>query len=59
MNDFLREAVGSYHNIGEKDLRLVLLQRGDRILPELTEGLSEFASKLLMKRGGGMHYFSS
>ena len=51
INDFLREAVRSYHNIREKDLRLILLQRGVRILPELTEGLSEFASKLLMKRG--------
>lgn len=51
MNDFLREAVRSYHNIGEKDLRLVLLQRGDRILPELTEGLGKFAHELLMIRG--------
>ena len=51
MNDFLREAVRSYHHIGEKDLRLVLLQRSDRILPELTEGLSKFAHRLLMKRG--------
>ena len=51
MNDFLREAVRSYHNIGEKDLRFVLLQRGGRILPELTEGLGEFAYRLLVKRG--------
>jgi NADH dehydrogenase len=51
MNDFLREAVHSYHTIQEKDLRLVLLQRSDRILPELTEGLSKFAATLLMKRG--------
>jgi NADH dehydrogenase len=51
MNDFLREAIRSYHNIFEKDLRLILLQRSDRILPELTEGLSKFASQLLMKRG--------
>lgn len=51
MNDFLREAIHSYHNIMEKELRLVLLQRGERILPELTEGLSEFAAGLLMKRG--------
>jgi NADH dehydrogenase len=59
MNDFLREAVGSYHNINEKDLRLVLLQRGDRILPELTEGLSKFASELLMKRGVEIHFETS
>ena len=51
MNDFLREAVGAYHNINEKDLRLVLLQRGTRILPELTEGLAAFAHQLLAKRG--------
>ena len=51
MNDFLREAVRSYHQISEKDLRLILLQRGDRILPELTEGLGAFAYRLLMKRG--------
>ena len=51
MNDFLREAIRSYHQIGEKDLRLILLQRGDRILPELTEGLSAFAHRLLVKRG--------
>jgi NADH dehydrogenase len=51
MNDFLREAVHAYHNISEKDLRLILLQRGKRILPELTESLAAFAYKLLAKRG--------
>jgi len=51
MNDFLREAVRAYQNIDEDDLRLVLLQRGDRILPELTEGLGMFAQQLLVRRG--------
>ena len=51
MNDFLRDAVHVYHNISEKDLRLILLQRGERILPELTESLAAFAQKLLAKRG--------
>jgi NADH dehydrogenase len=51
MNDFLRDAVRAYHTISEKDLRLVLLQRADRILPELTESLAAFAHKLLVKRG--------
>jgi len=59
MNDFLREAVRSYHSISEKDLRLILLQRGDRILPELTEGLSAFAGRLLMKRGVEIQFGSS
>jgi len=43
--------VRAYQSIRKEDLRLVLLQRGDRILPELTEGLGAFAYKLLMKRG--------
>jgi NADH dehydrogenase len=51
MNDFLREAVHAYHNITEADLRLILLQRSERILPELTESLAAFAHRLLSKRG--------
>jgi NADH dehydrogenase len=51
MNDFLREAVRAYHHIRESDLRLILLQRGERILPELTESLAAFAHHLLVKRG--------
>jgi NADH dehydrogenase len=51
MNDFLRDAVRAYHNISERDLRLILLQRGDRILPEVTESLATFAHGLLVKRG--------
>lgn len=51
MNDFLREAVRAYHHISEGDLRLVLLQRGERILPELTQSLAAFAHRLLEKRG--------
>ena len=51
MNDFLRDAVRVYHNISEKDLRLILLQRGERILPEVTQSLAAFAHKLLTKRG--------
>jgi NADH dehydrogenase len=51
MNDFLREAVRAYHTISARDLRLVLLQRGDRILPELTDALAAFAHRLLAQRG--------
>ncbi|MDB6173764.1 MAG: dehydrogenase-like protein [Chthoniobacteraceae bacterium] len=51
MNDFLREAVRAYHNITERDLRLILLQRGGRILPELVESLAAFAHRLLIGRG--------
>ncbi|MDB4793548.1 FAD-dependent oxidoreductase [Methylacidiphilales bacterium] len=55
MNDFLREAVHSYHKVREEDLRLILLQFDDRILPELTERLSTFAQKLLVKCGVEVH----
>jgi NADH dehydrogenase len=51
MNDFLRDAVRAYPNISERDLRLILLQRGNRILPEVTESLATFAQELLVKRG--------
>ncbi|HVU25388.1 MAG TPA: FAD-dependent oxidoreductase [Opitutus sp.] len=51
MNDFLRVAIRAYPSIAEAELRLVLLQRGGRILPELTEGLGRFAHTLLAKRG--------
>ena len=51
MNDFLREAVRAYHHISQRDLRLILLQRGDRILPEVTETLAAFAHRLLVNRG--------
>ncbi|HUB66892.1 MAG TPA: FAD-dependent oxidoreductase [Candidatus Methylacidiphilales bacterium] len=59
MNDFLRDAIRSYHHISEENLRLVLLQRGDRILPELTEDLSVFARDLLMKRGVEIQFGSA
>ena len=51
MNDFLRDAIRAYHNISETDLRLILLQRGERILPELTPSLAAFAHRLLVGRG--------
>jgi NADH:quinone reductase (non-electrogenic) len=51
MNDFLREAVHAYHNVSESDLRLILLQRGERILPEVTPSLAAFAHRLLVGRG--------
>jgi NADH dehydrogenase len=51
MNDFLRDAIRAYHTLHESDLRLILLQRGERILPELTESLAAFAHRLLVKRG--------
>ena len=44
LNDFIRESIKQfYHNINEADARIVLISVGQRILPEVTEDLSEFA----------------
>ncbi len=51
LNDFVRGVAKSYHGIDPADIRVVLLHSGDRILPEMAEGLALYAQKLLAKRG--------
>lgn len=51
LNDFLRAALKAYPKIQKDDVRCILLQSADRILPELGEGLAEYAQKILAKRG--------
>jgi NADH dehydrogenase len=51
VNEFLKHAVRSYQNLTEADLRVVLLQGADRILPELKESLARFAHRILGRRG--------
>jgi NADH:ubiquinone reductase (H+-translocating) len=52
LNDFIRESIKRfYHNINEADARIVLVNSGQRILPEVTEDLSEFALHKLRKSG--------
>ena len=51
LNDFMRNAVKSYPNIDERDVRCVLLQSADRILPELGEDLAAYAHRILEDRG--------
>lgn len=51
MEDFLKRAVRSFPNISENDLRLILVQSADRILPEMKENLANYSDKLLRKRG--------
>ncbi|GAA4432307.1 FAD-dependent oxidoreductase [Bremerella cremea] len=51
MDDFLKKAVRAFPNIGPGDLRMVLIQSADRILPEMKENLASYADKLLRKRG--------
>ncbi len=51
LNDFLHAALKAYPNIRKDEVRCILLQSADRILPELGEGLALYAQKILAKRG--------
>jgi NADH:ubiquinone reductase (H+-translocating) len=51
LNDFVRGVARSYRKINPAELRVILLHSGDRILPEMTDDLAQFAQRLLKKRG--------
>ena len=51
INDFVREAARSYRHVDPGDVKVILLQSRDRILPELSEKLAAFSHRLLEKRG--------
>lgn len=51
LNDFLQSAITAYQSIKPRDLRVLLLQSADRILPELGEDLAKYAHKILEQRG--------
>ncbi len=51
LNDFLTRAVAAYRNLKKSDIRCVLLQSSERILPELGENLAAYAHAILEKRG--------
>lgn len=49
--EMIRRTLHFYPNISMDQIRLVLIQHGNRILPELDEDLSAYAQKKLEKRG--------
>ena len=51
LNDFARRAAKSFQTIRPEEIRCVLIHSRDRILPEITPGLADYAQKLLQKRG--------
>jgi NADH dehydrogenase len=55
INSFVREAADSYLHIDSSEARVVLLHGGDRILPELDEGLAQFGHRLLERDGIEIH----
>ncbi len=50
LQDMVRRALRYYPNIRPEEVRFVLLQRGERILPELPASLSAYADKKLRAR---------
>ncbi len=52
LNDFLRDSVEDYyHNIESKDVRVIIIQSGKRLLPEMSGELAEFAMQKLTQSG--------
>jgi NADH dehydrogenase len=44
INDFIRDSAREYyHNIDSRNIRVVIVQSGKRLLPEMSEKLAEFA----------------
>lgn len=50
LNDFLRSVAGDY-GVKREEIRCLLVHSGERILPEITPGLAEYAQKILTRRG--------
>ena len=50
-NDFVHAVKKNYNRLRNEPHRCVIVQAGDRILPEMSEPLAVFAQKILRKRG--------
>ncbi len=52
LNDFIRDSVNDYyHNIDKRNIKIVIVQSGNRLLPEMSEELGQFALENLRKSG--------
>ncbi len=51
LNDFVHAVKKNYLRLRDQPHRCVIVQAGDRILPEMSETLAAFAHKILRKRG--------
>jgi NADH dehydrogenase len=52
INDFIKDSAKEYyHNIDINNIRVVIVQSSDRLLPEMSKELAEFALQRLNKRG--------
>src|SRR6516162_7247579 len=55
INDFVRNALGSYPNLREEMVRIVLVHSGSAILPELKGELGSYAERKLKARKVEIH----
>jgi NADH:ubiquinone reductase (H+-translocating) len=51
LNDFSRGILADYPNLRREELRVILVHSGARILPELSESLSDYAQQTMSARG--------
>jgi NADH:ubiquinone reductase (H+-translocating) len=51
LSDLLHDSLHLYPGIDRRELRLLLIQSGARILPEINEGLAAFATRKLAEKG--------
>src|ERR1700730_15637101 len=51
LNDFVRSVKKNYLRLRDEPHRCVIVQAGDRILPEMSEPLAVFAQRILHQRG--------
>jgi NADH dehydrogenase len=51
LNDFVREAAEYYPEIDRDQIRVMLIEAGPRLMPEMNEDLAAFSEKVLGERG--------
>jgi len=50
VNDFVRETAKFYHDLGDEEIRVVVIHPGEYLLPELGEELGRYAERKLRER---------
>jgi NADH:ubiquinone reductase (H+-translocating) len=51
INDFVRDAARYYPEIDPRQIRVMLIEAGPRLMPEMNEELAAFAEKVMRERG--------
>ena len=51
LSEMIQRTLSAYPNIAPSEARTIIVHRGDRLLPELPEGLGRYAEKKLRQRG--------